>query len=581
MDSVSEIKARLSIEQLVGEYVQLQKKGRNFVGLCPFHSDSKPSFLVSPDKGICYCFPCQKGGDIFSFYQLIENVDFRQSLKDLAEKAGVTLEDMPKETVTKDEKERARECLVAAESFYMHTLEKHAATVEYLTKRGVSAAESKDFGLGLAPDSYTATYDHLLKSGFSRTEIIAAGLGIQSDLQDGRVHDRFRNRLMFPIHDHQGRMIGFGGRTLVNDDAKYLNTPDSPLYRKSSVLYGLHRALKPMREKKRAILVEGYFDVLACHRVGVLETVATCGTALTEDHVKILKRSVETVVLCLDSDHAGISAADRGFILCSKEGLRVEGIRLATKDPADAILDDAQGLKTLLETGARPYLDIVFDDIRRVDSSIPALRQSAMQRLLPLLQSIQSSTERTIAIRQAASVFLTTETAMTDDLRRFEKGMFTNAPSTPVALHTASMYSSAELTLGLFLLYPRHLNMLPSLLVPEDPFAARLYEALSHCMVDVPITIDALALSDDDKARVRILQLYCEENGLSTWGESVSVREIRQNCRTANHEQLHKKQKFITSKLLEARKNGDLQETKKLEDEYLHLLQLSKIPQGM
>lgn len=581
MDSVSEIKARLSIEQLVGEYVQLQKKGRNFVGLCPFHSDSKPSFLVSPDKGICYCFPCQKGGDIFSFYQLIENVDFRQSLKDLAEKAGVTIEDMPKETVTKDEKERARDCLAAAESFFMQTLQKHAATVEYLTKRGVTAPESKNFGLGLAPDSYTATYDHLLKSGYSRTEIIAAGLGIQSDLQDGRVHDRFRNRLMFPIHDHQGRIIGFGGRTLCNDDAKYLNTPDSPLYRKSSVLYGLHRALKPMREKKRAIIVEGYFDVLACHRVGVLETVATCGTALTEDHVKFLKRSVETVVLCLDSDSAGISAADRGFALCSAEGLRVEGVRLATKDPADAVLDDADALRTILEKGARPYLDIVLDDMKKKDLSIPAFRQSVLQRLLPLIQSIQSSTERTHAIRQSATVLATTETALTDDLRRFEKGNILHPVHVVKAQNTASLYSSADLTLGLFLLYPRHLDVLTEMIIPEDPFAARLHSALSTITPTSSLTLESLLLSDEDKAKARILQLYCEENGLGNWSETISIREVRQNCKIANHEQLHKKQKLITMKLLEARKNGDIDERKRLEDEYFSLLMKAKKPQGV
>lgn len=577
MDSVSEIKARLSIEQLVGEYVQLQKKGRNFVGLCPFHSDSRPSFLVSPDKGICYCFPCQKGGDIFSFYQLVENVDFRQALHDLAEKAGVTIEDMPKETVTKDEKERARECLAAAEAFYMRTLNDHKPTVEYLTKRGVSADEAKEFGLGLAPDSYTATYDHLLKTGFSRTEIIAAGMGIQSDLHEGRVHDRFRNRLMFPIQDHQGKIIGFGGRTMVNDDAKYLNTPDSPLYRKSAVLYGLHRALKPMREKKRVVLVEGYFDVLACHRVGVHETVATCGTALTEDHVKILKRSVDAVVMCLDSDAPGIAAADRGFMLCSSEGLRVEGIRLAEKDPADAVLESADQLRTTLETGARPYLEIVLDDIRKTDISVPVLRQSALERLLPLIQSILSSTERSHAIRQAASALGTTETAFIDDLRRFERTNTIHSKKVEIGANPASLYSSAELTLALFIMYPRHLDMLSEMLMPEDPFAVALYNALKASNAGAALTLDSLDISEEDRNKARILLLYCEENGLANWGESVSVREISHNCKTANHELLLKKQKMITARLLEARKTGNHEDQKKLEAEYLQILQMGKM----
>jgi DNA primase len=577
MDSVSEIKARLPIEQLVGRYIQLQKKGRNFVGLCPFHNDSKPSFLVSPDKGICYCFPCQKGGDIFSFYQLIENTDFIGALKGLADLAGIVLPDAPKETVTKDEKERARECLESAQVFFANTLKSHPATVGYLKKRGVTEAESADFGLGLAPDSFTATYEHLLKAGFSRTEILAAGLGIQNDLKDGRVHDRFRNRLMFPIHDHQGRLIGFGGRTMGNDDAKYLNTPDSPLYRKSSVLFGLHRAQKPMREKKRVVIVEGYFDVLACHRVGVTEAVATCGTALTEDHVRMLKRSVETVLLCLDSDFAGIQAADRGFALCSAEGLRVEGIRLSEKDPADAVLESADQLKTTLETGARPYLELILDDVRKTDLSVPALRQSALQRLLPLLQSVASATERTHAVRQSAAALGTTETALIDDLRNFNKSNVIGQKRVDSSSSsTVSLFSSAEMTLGLFLLYPRHLNILSEMLTPEEPFAAALHSALAAVTPDAALTVDGLALSDENRNRARILQLYCEENGLGGWNEAVSLREIRLNCRTANHEQLLRKQKRVTTMLLEARKKGDEDARKTLEEEYHQLLLLGR-----
>ncbi len=577
MDSVSEIKARISIEQLVGQYVQLQKKGRNFVGLCPFHHDSKPSFLVSPDKGICYCFPCQKGGDIFSFYQLIEGVDFKEALKNLADQAGVTLPDLPKDTITKDEKERARDCLTAAEVFYAKKLKESAPTLEYLKKRGLSDAEIASFGLGFAPDSYTETYDHLLKSNFSRSEIVASGLGVQSDLKEGRVHDRFRNRLMFPIHDQQGRMIGFGGRTMGNDDAKYLNTPDSPLYRKSSVLFGLHRALKPMRDKKRVILVEGYFDVLACHRAGMTEAVATCGTALTDEHVKLLKRSVETVVLCLDSDRAGRDAADRGFILCAREGLRIEGVRLGQKDPADAAVESLDLLRSML-TQSHPYLDLVLADIRTTDLSSPAVRQAALERLLPLLQALSSSTERTHALRQCAAALGVTETAFADDLHRFEQGQSLKPRhQADVTTHTASMYSASEITLTLFLLYPRMLSLIDELVPPEEEFALRLYSALIRLKDRQVFEVADVELDELDRERCRVLMLYCEENGFADWNDSIAVREIRNNCRTANRDYLHRHLKDITQRLLQARSAGDKQAEAELSDRYAKLIQMEKL----
>ena len=202
MDTVAEIKMRLPIEQLVAQYAQLTKKGRNFVCLCPFHNDSKPSLLVSPDKGIAYCFACRSGGDIFSFYQKIENVDFPQAIRELAEKTGVRVEErVGAAAPKKDEKERARECVNAALRFYRDQLKVTPAALEYLKKRAVSAEQIEQFQIGAAPDSFSATYEHLLKDGFSRKEILAAGLGIQRELQEERIYDRFRNRLMFPIFD--------------------------------------------------------------------------------------------------------------------------------------------------------------------------------------------------------------------------------------------------------------------------------------------------------------------------------------------------------------------------------------------
>lgn len=578
MDSVAEIKARLPIDELVRQYVALTKKGRNFVGLCPFHQDSRPSFLVSPDKGICYCFPCQKGGDIFSFYQLVEGVDFPQALRELAEKAGVVLPERDTDIVKKDEKDRLRECLSAAASFFAMQLKHSEAAKKYLADRGVADGEIADFTIGLAPDSFSATYDHLLKSGFSRKEIVASGLGIQKDMHDERIYDRFRNRLVFPIRDSQGRIIGFGGRTLGGDDAKYINSPDSPLYHKSTVLFGIDRAAKAMREKKRVVLVEGYFDVLACHRVGVTETVATCGTALTEEHAKLLKRSVDVVVLCLDQDAAGRAAAERAFIACAREGLQVEGIVLSDKDPADAAVTSKAELQNILTTGARPYLAIVLDDVRSAGIATPAARHAALERLLPMLQAVTSATEREHMIRESALALGTTETALHDDLRNFEKHQTKTGARTQTTSSAADLFSSSELALGLFLIYPRNITLLDELIVPAEPFAFALYSAMKLSIdAKADLTIDALGLSADDSKRASILLLYCEENGFSDWSDSVAIREIRRNCKLANREQIKRMQLEVTAKLLVARNSGNPTEEQLLMTQYMELLKLSKM----
>ncbi len=575
MDSVAEIKARLPIEDLVRSYTQLTKKGKNFVGLCPFHNDTHPSFLVSPDKGICYCFPCQKGGDIFSFYQQIEHVDFPQALRDLADRVGVTLPDAPKGGPTKDEKERVRECLEAAAAYYKKLLANSPAK-EYLEHRGVTAQEIEQFELGVSPVGFTDTYDYLLKAGYSRKEIVLSGLAIQKDLQDQRPYDRFRNRLMFPIHDGQGRIIGFGGRTLGDDDAKYLNGAESPLYRKSSVLFGLHHALQAMRDAKRVIVVEGYFDVLACHRVGMTNVVATCGTALTEEHAKLLKRYVETVVLCLDSDKAGQSAAERAFPILSKNDLIVEAVTLGQKDPADAAQESPEMLRALLPE-SRPYLQLVVDELRVSDLSSPAARRGALARILPLLDALPSATERALWIERSAMALSTTVTALQEDLKTFTAHAFSKAAHAETAsvVGTSNPYSAAELTLGLLLLYPSQRAFVEELIAPETGFAVELHAAVKSTPAGTDF--DLSALPAEVQERTRILLLYCEENGFSGWSDSIAAREIRRNCQNANREVLRKKLQNITRDMLQARKSGKIADEELLRTQYQQVLKLAKI----
>lgn len=583
MDSVNEIKTRLPIEELVSQYCQLQKKGKGFMCLCPFHKDTRPSLTVSPDKGIAYCFACQTGGDIFSFYQAIEGVDFRQALKDLAEKTGVKLEGVGTEpTVKKDEKERARTCLETSLRYFADQLKQSQKATEYLHGREITQDMIEMFGLGYAPDSFSETYQHLLKKEFSRKEILAAGLGVQKDLKEERIYDRFRNRIMFPIHDHRGDIVGFGGRTIGEDDAKYINSSEGPLYNKSTVLYGLHFAKESVRETKRIILVEGYFDVLACHRIGIRNVLAVSGTALTEQHVKILKRYAETIILCLDQDRAGRDAAERAYCLCSKEGLQVHAVALPHKDPDEAARADPDLLRQLLQEGEVPYMDIVLGEIQALDLNSVQGKREGLQRLLPLIDSITVSVEKEHEMSRAAAVLGTTETAFAEDLDRFRQSVLIGVPSDERKTQErkpggVSVFSRLEVVLGLFLLYPHVREYLQEMIVPEEGFELALYDALKEAPEGKVITLEMLDLSAEYRERAAILQLYCEHHEFSGWSESLALREIRHGIEMANRDALRKKQHILSKKLFDAHREGKTAEAQRLTTQYQQILKLAKM----
>jgi DNA primase len=573
MDPVADIKARLPIEQLVAQYVQLKPKGRSFIGLCPFHNDKHPSFLVSPDKGIAYCFACNSGGDIFSFYQKIESVDFPQAIRDLAEKTGVQLPERGKAPVIeRDEKERLRMCIEAAQKFFLASFHSSPAAQAYIVKRGVPSELIERFGIGYAPDSFSALYQHLLKEGFSRKEIVTAGLGIQKDLSEERIYDRFRNRITFPISDTQGRIIAFGGRTIGDDDAKYINSSESPLYRKASVLFGLHLAREAIRSERRVVMVEGYFDVVACHKAGVTNAVAVSGTALTEEHARTLKRSADSVVLCLDADRAGQQAAERAFGLCSREGLIVHIVRLSAKDPDEVATTDPQALRKLLSERLVPYLDAVLHDMQTNPLTTPELRRSAEDRALHLVAAVPAGVEQDQYRERFGKIFGDSFT------RRFHM-----IQSDPSLLHTGptatldprggstSLFSPTEVTLGLFALYPSVRSLLGELIAPDDPFGATLYASIQSagaCAVSVPA---------EHAERLAVLLMYCEQHGFQDWSASLATREIRRNCQRANRMMILQKQREVTEKLKIAHAEGRLMDAAQLETQFQQILKLTKM----
>lgn len=352
-DEIELIKQRLDIVELIREYLTLQKAGSaNWKARCPFHNEKTPSFFVSKERQMWHCFGCGEGGDHFSFVQKLEGLDFSEALELLAQKAGVVLERRRPVPGASDDKRRILDVLELAAKFYHTVLRDHdvaAAARAYLDKRGVTVEDRENFRLGFAPAAWDSLANFFKQKGVAERDALAAGLLIRSERGTG-VYDRFRGRIMFPISDVRGAIVGFTGRILDPDakEAKYVNTPETLVYKKSAVLYGLDRARQAIRQADAALLVEGNMDVVACHRVGLAQAVAASGTALTDEQLLLLGRFTKNLVLCFDVDAAGETAAARGIDLALARGFAVRVARLdpaIAKDPDEAIAKDPETMK--------------------------------------------------------------------------------------------------------------------------------------------------------------------------------------------------------------------------------------------
>lgn len=345
MDAKEDIRSRLAIEDVIGEYIQLKRAGRNWKGLSPFTSERTPSFVVSPDKGIWHDFSSGKGGDIFSFVMEMEGLEFRQAMEVLARRSGVDLEQYKQASSggsSSRAKERMYEANELAAKFYQTQFTRSQVALEYvLKKRAFSKETALEWRLGYSPNNGTALIAFLKSKGFSENEIKTAGL--TSKNYKGGVQDMFRGRLQIPLADGQGRVVGFTARLLEDDPKapKYINTPSTPLYDKSRHVFGLHLAKNAIRKNGFVILAEGNLDVIASHQAGVRQVVATAGTALTEQHIKAMNRLTGDIRLCFDADKAGIAATERAIPIAAKTGVNLNIVTIPNgKDPDELIRQD-------------------------------------------------------------------------------------------------------------------------------------------------------------------------------------------------------------------------------------------------
>lgn len=420
--TIADIKSKLSVVDVVGQHVTLKRAGALFKGVCPFHSEKTPSFIVTPGRETWHCFGCGEGGDIFSFVMRRDGLDFREALRVLAERAGVEIS----ERATREDRRRRRlrEAHEAAFTFYREVLLR-ARVAEparaYLAERGFTDEALDRFGVGFAPNEWQALAGRLSTRGFSDDELLAAGLASRG--QRGSVYDRFRGRITFPIRDQSGAAIGLGGRILPGAEGpKYLNSPATPLFDKSTVLYGIDLAKSSMRKERLAVIVEGFTDVIAAHQAGYTNVVASLGTALTGGQVALATRFADAVALAYDVDLAGQAATERGLIEELGPDQSVTKVRVvkipAGKDPDELIRSDPSAWERAVKD-AKPVIEYFIErEAEGVDLGTVTGRRDTSQRVLSLLRRVRDPLEQHLYLQQLARLVNVEESVLRRALER-------------------------------------------------------------------------------------------------------------------------------------------------------------------
>ncbi|PIR82118.1 DNA primase [Candidatus Kaiserbacteria bacterium CG10_big_fil_rev_8_21_14_0_10_59_10] len=413
-DTVQQVKDKLSIVDVVSQYIKLERAGANMRARCPFHAERTPSFMVSPERGTYHCFGCGVGGDIFTFVEQIEGVDFKGALRILAERAGVQL------VYARGEKregtDRLYELLDAATLWYARALADNAEARAYLQERGIEDATVRAFRLGWASDSWSALSEHMRARGFSEKELLDAGLAKKSER--GGLLDRFRNRIMFPIADSAGRVVGYSGRIFgakaSAEAPKYLNSPETALFRKSRILYGFDRAKQSIRKYGCAVLVEGQVDLVAAHQAGWANTVATSGTAFTPEHAALVRRMTENLVIALDADEAGFKAAIKASRAALAGGLNVKIAEMPQgKDPAEMLLADGADAWKRAIREAKDIITFLLDSLEmRSAGKKDMFRRAVESIVLPFIADVRSGIAREQYVHEVAGRLGVSESAV-------------------------------------------------------------------------------------------------------------------------------------------------------------------------
>lgn len=558
-DNTEEIKQRIDIADLVQEYIKLTPAGvNNFKANCPFHNEKTPSFMVSKDKQIWHCFGCGEGGDIFSWVQKMEGIDFPEALRILAKKANVELQ------WHQPELSNAKTKLLdicKATSAYWHELllkdEQAKFVRDYLEERQIQGETILVWQLGWARESWDDLLNYLKEKGFKEQEIFDAGLIIKSEKKNG-YYDRFRNRLTFPIMNHHGQIVGFTARTMADEDAKYINTPQTVIYNKSNILYGLEKAKSTIRKQKYTILVEGNMDVIAVWQAGTQNVVGVSGTALTLEQVNLLKRYSTNVMIAFDADAAGQKASLRGLDIAWQQGLNVKVIKLkAGKDPDECIKQDKQlWLQSIKE--AVNIIDYYFDiTIADLDLSRSDHKKKAAISLLPVIARLPDAIERTHYLQKLADLLKISVNILEDKInnldkkveRRVEKSVETAGPL--IKRHPLELLTRRILAILLWM--PDKIALAVDDLLPEE-LSDEQYQAIYKELI-IHYNKGELDDLELDKARLQIESIFLDKKDILDKVNTLSLLAVKDFQEITVKEISHELELLITRLKEENKKN--------------------------
>jgi DNA primase len=572
--SVDKIKSRLSIVDVVGTYVELKKAGIHHKGLCPFHNEKSPSFTVSPERNSYYCFGCNAKGDIFSFIQEFEGVDFKHALELLADKAGVDLSEdtyAPTKKIDKD----LYGVMKLANEYYVDQLKKNTEAIEYLKERGLETETIKTWEIGYAPDEWRATSDFLKEKGIAEDKLINVGLIKRKEKGTG-VYDVFRGRITFPIYDNLGRLVAYTGRIFVqNENApKYLNTPDTELFNKSEVLFGLDKAKSHIRKLDYIILAEGQMDVVMSHQAGVKNTVASSGTAFTIQHLATISSLTKRILFAFDSDEAGVNAMKRSGLLALKSGFDVKVlIPEGAKDPADIVKDDP---KLWIEAVKKsiPIIDYLINSLidQKLEERLRVKRIGS--DIMPFIVSLQSELEKAHYIKKISEVFSINEQSVWQEFEKIQS----NTKKKPEVYIDDAKNNKPDTKIEKITGFQRREEILAGLLYigetnkeyfSRDDLMAKIQDIIGEEQLNL-----LLAKYENEKEKI----IFNTENQMLIGDDPDDIRKrVRENMKTLltayQIEYIENKLRIIKQQIKYSEQKSDTDESEKLLKEYNALLE--------
>ncbi len=594
---VEEIKNRLDIVEVISEYVpNMKQAGSNWKALCPFHNEKTPSFMVSRDKQIWHCFGCGEGGDVISFVQKMENIEFPEALKILAKRAGVILRYEDKNITS--QKTRLLDILEAAAKFYHSNLLNSAEAAvarEYLfKKRGLAEETVEKFFLGFAPNSWDSTLKFLRNKGYTEKDIFLAGLSVKKERGSG-FYDRFRERIMFPIRNVHGNVVGFTGRFLPeaekkenNTGGKYVNTPQTMVYDKSRVIYGLDLAKQEIKKENLAVMVEGNMDVIASHQAGVQNVVASSGTAMTVEQVNLLKRYSPNLAIAFDADLAGNTAAMRGIDTALQEGINVKVIMLSPeigKDPDEYIKKNPNLWREAI-ANSMAFMDYYIKktlanfDLRKVEE-----KKKAAQDTFNAIEKIHDKVEQTFYLEKLANILGVPEQILRE-LMPQKKLTVANKDQSHENANLFVQKNRAKLLterfLALLLKYPQNLKYVIDYLEPTmlpDEMSRGIYKTLIlyyNKAVDkeeVPFNIDEIFQSFRDKKCIDALLLLADKD-FTNFDEEEIKGEVLKSAGALRENYILEERKRLEREMKEAEERGELLKAKELVEEFNKLINI-------